>query len=143
MEYFLTPDKCGGPIDPLTGFYSVVKEDLDMEPKHFKLYSFLKVFSILDGFASEDTETLIPKRDYDELTPQEKESKMSCDEVFSLYLREVSRMVNPSTYCQVLKFIVLYRECINEFGWEKAAMDDREKSPEELKMASNFHEYSI
>jgi hypothetical protein len=47
-----------------------------------RLYSFLKVFSILDGFANEDTETLIPKRDYDELSVHEKEKLMSCDEVF-------------------------------------------------------------
>lgn len=75
--FFVTPEKIGGPIDPLTHFYSVVKEDLEMEPKHFRLYSFLKVFSILDGFASEDTETLIPKRDYDNLTLHDKEKCMS------------------------------------------------------------------
>jgi hypothetical protein len=33
LEYFVTPDKAGGPIDPLTNFYQVVKNDLEMEPK--------------------------------------------------------------------------------------------------------------
>lgn len=142
--YFLTPDKCGGPIDPLTHFYNVIKTDMEMDPKHYRLYSFLKVFSILDGFAVEDTETLIPKRDYDELSQDEKDRLISWDEVFALYLREVSRMVNPNTYKRVLKFIVLYRECVNEYAWEKKVFyEDRTKSVEELKALSYYHEYSI
>lgn len=76
-EFWMTPEKCGGPIDPLTGFYNVVKEDAEMDPKSFRLYSFLKVFSILDGFASEDPHTLIPKRDYDNLTERDKTKNMS------------------------------------------------------------------
>lgn len=144
LEYFTTPDKAGGPIDPLTYFYHVVKEDLEMEPKYFRLYSFLKVFSILDGFAEEDPETLIPKRDYDELTAQDREKSMSCDEVFALYLREVSRIVNPVAYKKVLKFIFLYRECINEYGWEKKVFyEEKDKTVEDLKLMSNYREYSI
>jgi len=61
----------------LTHFYNITKTLLEMDPKHYRLYSFLKVFSILDGFAVEDTETLIPKRDYDELTPDEKQRLVS------------------------------------------------------------------
>ena len=76
-EFWATPERIGGPIDPLTNFYDVVKEELQMDPKYFRMYSFLKVFSILDGFASEDPETLIPKRDYDDLTTHEKEKCMS------------------------------------------------------------------
>lgn len=144
LEYFATPEKTGGPIDPLTHFYNVVRDELQMDPKYFRLYSFLKVFWILDGFAVEDPETLIPKRDYDELTPHDKEKCMSWDEVFALYLREVSRVVNPDVYKNVLKFILLYRECINEFGWQKKLeFEGGNKSIDELKAEYHFHDYSI
>ena len=44
---------------------------------------------------------------------------MTCDEVFCMYLREVSKRVNENYYKQCLRFILLYRECINESGWGK------------------------
>ena len=44
---------------------------------------------------------------------------MTCDEVFCMYLREISKQVNENYYRQCLRFIVLYRECINECGWLK------------------------
>jgi hypothetical protein len=144
LEYFTTPDKVGGPIDPLTHFYTVVKEELQMDPKYFRLYSFLKVFWILDGFAVEDPETLIPKRDYDELTAHDKEKCMSWDEVFALYLREVSRIVNPNVYKDVLKFVLLYREWVNEFGWQKKLLyEGHNKSIDDMKAEYHFHDYSI
>jgi hypothetical protein len=42
-----------------------------------------------------------------------------CDEVFCLYLRDVCRKVNEAYYRTVLRFMVLYRECMNEYGWIK------------------------
>ena len=44
---------------------------------------------------------------------------ISCDEVFCLYLREVCRKVNETYYKTILRFILLYRECMNEYGWIK------------------------
>ena len=44
---------------------------------------------------------------------------MTCDEVFCMYLREISKRVNESYYKQCLRFVLLYRECINECGWQK------------------------
>ena len=111
FEYFATPDKVGRPVDPLSHFASIFRDTLqNQEAKKCRLYPFLKVFSTLDGFCAEDPETLIPKRDYDELSKHDKEKTMSCDEVFALYLREVSRIVNSETYKNVLRFILLYRE---------------------------------
>ena len=53
-------------------------------------------------------------------------------------------MVNADTYKDVLKFILLYRECINEFGWEKKAFFEQNgKSVEELKNDHNYHDYSL
>jgi len=61
----------------------------------------------------------------------EQRDKLSVDEVMALYLRDVSRMVNKNFYKKVLRFVFLYRECLNEWGWMKrrdnylkAEMDD-------------------
>jgi hypothetical protein len=50
---------------------------------------------------------------------EEEKDQMTCDEVFSMYLRHVSKHVNENYYRTILKFILLYRECLNEYGWLK------------------------
>lgn len=50
---------------------------------------------------------------------QEDKDNMLCDEVFALYLRHVCKMVNESYYRTVLRFVLLFRECLNEYGWLK------------------------
>ncbi len=44
---------------------------------------------------------------------------ITCDKVFGLYLREIATKVNFNFYKQVMKFVFLYRECLNEYGWLK------------------------
>jgi hypothetical protein len=56
--------------------------------------------------------------------PEEERNKISCDEVFAIYLYEISKKVNPEYYKSMLRFIVAYRECLNRFGWEKKAEND-------------------
>ena len=53
------------------------------------------------------------------LMSEEDKDAMTCDEIFSLYLRHVSKHVNENYYRTTLKFILLYRECLNEYGWLK------------------------
>jgi len=53
------------------------------------------------------------------LKTEEEKDLMSCDEVFCMYLREISKQVNENYYKQCLRFVLLYRECINECGWLK------------------------
>jgi hypothetical protein len=36
-----------------------------------------------------------------------------------LYLRELCKKVNENYYKTVLRFVILYRECLNEYGWLK------------------------
>lgn len=57
-------------------------------------------------------------KSFEEMSEQQKDS-MTCDEVFCMYLREVCKNVNENCYKQCLRFVLLYRECINEFGWLK------------------------
>ena len=50
---------------------------------------------------------------------EEEKDKFTCDEVFCLYLRNVCKLVNENYYKNVLRFVLLYRECLNEYGWLK------------------------
>ena len=50
------------------------------------------------------------------MSEQERDT-LTCDDAFVLYLGDVSKYVNPTYYKIVLRFIVLYRECLNELGW--------------------------
>jgi hypothetical protein len=52
------------------------------------------------------------------MTEHERDS-LTCDDAFVLYLGDVSKYVNPTYYKTVLRFIMLYRECLNELGWQK------------------------
>jgi len=44
---------------------------------------------------------------------------LTCDDILTLYLGEVSKQVNAIYYKTVLKFVLLYRDCVNELGWSK------------------------
>ena len=50
---------------------------------------------------------------------EEQKDQLTCDEIFCLYLRDVSKIVNERYFKQCLRFVLLYRECLNEFGWLK------------------------
>jgi len=45
---------------------------------------------------------------------------MKVDEIFALYLYRISCIVTPSYYKKsALPFVILFRECLNEYGWSK------------------------
>jgi len=67
--------------------------------------------------------TIYLTRDINNL-PEEERSKLSSDEVFAIYLNEISKKINPEYYKTMLKFIIAYRECLNKYGWEKKAEND-------------------
>ena len=102
------------------------------DPRSYPLYRYLDLFARLDGFkaASEEEKaengalTKAP-HDYANLTEDDK-AAMKCDEIFSLYLREVAQTVRQSVYSTILKFVLLFRECLNEYGWEKRKENDPE-----------------
>lgn len=54
---------------------------------------------------------------------------MKVDEIFALYLFEVSQKVNDTFYKTVLSYVILFRECLNEIGWRK-----RQESDPEIKL---------
>lgn len=44
---------------------------------------------------------------------------MLVDEIFALYLFRISQKVNEVFYKTVLTYAILFRECLNEIGWQK------------------------
>lgn len=50
---------------------------------------------------------------------EEEKDALTCDMVFALYLRDVCKRVNENYYKTCLRFVLLYRECLNEHGWLK------------------------
>jgi len=50
--------------------------------------------------------------------PEEREAK-NCDMIFCEYLMQVSKLTNPEYFATIVKFIILYRECVNKYGWLK------------------------
>ena len=49
----------------------------------------------------------------------EEKDQLTCDEVFTLYLGYVSKQVNAIYYKTVTKFVLMFRECMNQKGWIK------------------------
>ena len=52
---------------------------------------------------------------------EEQKEMLSCDEALTIYLRDVSAVVSEAFYSKVLFFVMLYRECLSEYGWQKLA----------------------
>jgi len=75
------------------------------------------------------------KRDYFNLTEQDR-AEMLVDEIFALYLFRTSQRVNEEFYKIVLAYVIFFRECLNEIGWNKKIESesiDLDKQPEVLK----------
>ena len=43
----------------------------------------------------------------------------TCDEILAKYLSEVASRVNDGYFGTVAKFVMMYRECLNKYGWLK------------------------
>ena len=58
------------------------------------------------------------KRDYFNLTEKDR-AEMLVDETFGLYLYRTSQRVNEEFYKTVLAYVIFFRECLDEIGWNK------------------------
>lgn len=52
---------------------------------------------------------------------ENKKNMLNCEQIFTLYLREFSYITNEMFYRKLLIFIILFRECLNIYGWTKRA----------------------
>lgn len=46
---------------------------------------------------------------------------LSLDEILTAYLRQISAKVNEDFYIKVVHFALLYRDCMNTYGYQKLA----------------------
>lgn len=46
-----------------------------------------------------------------------KRNMLTADEIFVLYLRDCSQMVNEGYYKQIMQFILMFADCLNQYGW--------------------------
>jgi hypothetical protein len=68
----------------------------------------------------------------DEISEMKTKRQMSCDSIFASYLAEVAKKVKKEYYAQVLRFVLLYRDCINTCSGK--LNEDKAKLPEMLKL---------
>eukprot|EP00826_Nyctotherus_ovalis_P027565 TRINITY_DN2154_c0_g1_i3.p3 TRINITY_DN2154_c0_g1~~TRINITY_DN2154_c0_g1_i3.p3 ORF type:complete len:122 (+),score=40.34 TRINITY_DN2154_c0_g1_i3:726-1091(+) len=65
----------------------------------------------------------------------------NCDMIFCEYLEEVSKLTSPAYFTIVVRFAILYRECINKYGWAKfsprMSQQDKAKEKEEYAVANS------
>lgn len=53
--------------------------------------------------------------------PENKKNMLNAEQLLVLYLREFSCMVNETFYKKLITFVLLFRECLNIYGWQKRA----------------------
>ena len=46
-----------------------------------------------------------------------KKNMLNCEELFCIYLREVSTQVNETYYSRIMQFVLMFRDCLNMYGW--------------------------
>ena len=46
---------------------------------------------------------------------------LNADQIFTLYLRDCSQMVNETYYRQMSQFVVMFSGALNIYGWTKKA----------------------
>lgn len=150
-EYFRTIDKTGGPVDP---YFDIDFPNLLVEvhrlnsadwkvyqdnPKDYPLIELIKKYSFKNTPGCPDTFSKDEALDEYKGLSEEWKYFMNCDEVFCVYLWSVSQKVNKVFYQTIVKFMILYWECINKYGWRKKEEWDRRNGiPLERKEPCDF-----
>lgn len=63
---------------------------------------------------------------------------MLVDEIFAHYLYSISQKVNEGFYKTVLMYAILFRECLNEIGWQKKIESEGLKIEEEPELKAKM-----
>lgn len=141
--YMKSEDRAGGPTDPMCGFEDCIRAifESDQKKRHYAvncitypLYEYLSRYSHritpMGGASDEPVSehgTKSAKDVKNEISSlaETKRNMMNCEQIFTLYLREFSQMLNSSFYSQkLLKFIIFFRDCLNIYGWQKRAENE-------------------
>jgi hypothetical protein len=67
---------------------------------------------------------------------EEQRVMLSADDIFTLYLGHVSQLVNSEFIKTVLHYIIMYRDCLNQYGWQKVAEADLRETKQPLDEAN-------
>ena len=51
-------------------------------------------------------------------------NQLNCDALFCIYLRDVARQVNSQYYSTMCQFVLMFRDCLNLYGWQKRAENE-------------------
>lgn len=113
MEYFKSPEKLGETQNVEICIEEVYNDILN-ENNNFKLNEKTKNYSnykdhpffklIIEGL---------------EKTPQLDGESSKCDEIFADYIVKVAKLTNDRMFVKVLKFVFLFRECLNDLYKDK------------------------
>ena len=57
---------------------------------------------------------------------------LSADDIFAMYLNYVGKLSNSEFIKTVLQFVLLYRDCLNKYGWQKVAEADLRETKQTL-----------
>ncbi len=120
--WFEEPERKGGPTDVLAGFPQAYQEIYGLNGKYggyskHPLYLELSKpqqqaqFSAIGGSMPK-----IEPRESDEMAEIKQKRLLKCDRAFAEYLRYVAQRVRKEYYVQVIKFVLMYRECVNQFA---------------------------
>jgi len=60
--------------------------------------------------------------------PVKEKNMLNCEEIFCLYLRQHAMVCNEKFYKALMKFVLLFRDCLNLWGWEKRAENESRDS---------------
>jgi hypothetical protein len=96
-----------------------------------------------DAMSSENNE----EQAIDDKTREENQRKKKakrCDEIFAEYLDLIAKDTNKKCYANVLKFVFLYRECMNQFGERTIrTKSNGESNVQEMKVEEGKENYCL
>jgi hypothetical protein len=113
-DFFKTIDKHGGPTDPLFSLEDTLSEICKLfskptDPLSHPFYLTMKKLSYEETPGNPEGEDPAVVMEFGKMGEEERQN-LSCDEIFAVYLREVSQKVNERFYKLVVRFIIGYRE---------------------------------
>ena len=53
-----------------------------------------------------------------------RKNMLNCESLLCIYLRECSTQVNEVYYSQMMQFLLMFRDCLNLYGWQKRAENE-------------------
>ncbi len=138
-SYFDTAEARGGPTEVIHGFqeaYELLLKGIDKYEVFEKHPLYVELVRLHDKLRSQsqpaesaksqsppaEQPPQPPKTDATVTAganqPPDKEIKPThCDAVFAEYLAEVARKINKSYFKKLVRFVLMYRECLNEYGF--------------------------